>query len=241
MADAGAGGDAGDRGVLDTGVDEARAASGNQQIHIAIGGHEGGGRGPGGVLDQIHRIFRHTHGGEALFQGGDDGVGRCKGLLAAAQDAHGTGLQGQGGGIGGDIGPGLIDDGDDAHGHGDFVDLQTVGPGVPLQQMAHGIGQGGDFPDALGHTGDPVGGEQEPVQHHLGHLAGGVFNVHGVCGQNGLLVVQQSLGHGLQSRVLLVGGQRGDGEFCRLCGFQHSFHKVTSPKSVPMGFPSKMS
>ena len=60
-------------------------------------------------------------------------------------------------------------------------------------------------------------------------------------GQDGILVVDQCLSHGLQGSVLLLGGQGSDGEFCRLCGFEHIFHRFTSPKSVPMGFPSKIS
>jgi len=157
------------------------------------------------------------------------------------EDAHGAGLQRQGCGIGGDVGTGLIDDGDDTHGHGELVDLQSVLPGVPLQQMAHGIGQGSHLPDALGHTGDPVGGQQQPVQHDLGHLATGVVHVHSVGSQNGLLVVDEGLGHGLQGGVFLVRGQSRDREFCRFGGFKHGFHSVTSPNNVPTGLPSRMS
>ena len=44
VADAGAGGDAGNGGGTDAGVDEAGAASGDQQVDIAVGRHHG--RGP---------------------------------------------------------------------------------------------------------------------------------------------------------------------------------------------------
>ena len=45
----------------------------------------------------------------------------------------------------------------------------------------------------------------------------------------------------LQRGILLLRGQRGDGEFCRFCGFQHGFHKFTSPNNVPTGLPSRIS
>ena len=52
MADAGAGLDTGHLGVLHAGTDEPCTAAGDQQIHIAYGGHQSVGRGMGGVLDQ---------------------------------------------------------------------------------------------------------------------------------------------------------------------------------------------
>ena len=84
MADAGAGLDAGDFGVLHTGADEPGTAAGDQQVHIAHSGHQGVGRSVGGVLDQAHRRFGQTGLAQALPQSGDDGVGTAPGFLAAA-------------------------------------------------------------------------------------------------------------------------------------------------------------
>ena len=61
MADAGAGGDAGHGGGAYAGVDQPRAAPGNQQVNIAVCGHQRCGAFPGGVLHQIHRILRNPH------------------------------------------------------------------------------------------------------------------------------------------------------------------------------------
>ena len=87
MADAGAGLDAGDLGVLNAGTDQPGTAARDQQIHIAYSGHQSVGRSVGGVLDQADRCLGQTGFFQALPQNGDDSVGTAPGLLAAAQDA----------------------------------------------------------------------------------------------------------------------------------------------------------
>ena len=55
MADAGAGGDAGNGGIADTGIDQTGAAPGDQQVDIAVGGHQLRGTAAGGILHQLHQ------------------------------------------------------------------------------------------------------------------------------------------------------------------------------------------
>ena len=87
MADAGAGGDAGDGGVFHAGADEPRPAAGDQQVHIALRRHERLRPGAGGVLHEVHGVFRDTDSAQTGAQRVHDGAGAAEGLLAAAQDA----------------------------------------------------------------------------------------------------------------------------------------------------------
>ena len=121
MADAGAGGDDIDGGGADAGADETLAASGNQQVNITIGSHQGGGAFPGGVLHQIHRILCDAHRFQTGTQGVDDGIGAAEGFLAAPENADIAALQSQSCRIGGDIGPAFVNNSDDAHGNGGFL------------------------------------------------------------------------------------------------------------------------
>ena len=93
MADAGAGGDAGDRGILDAAVDEASTAPGNQQVHEARCGHQSSGTFPAGVLDQVHGIFGDAEAFQTGAQGIYDGICAAEGFLAAPEDAGAAALR----------------------------------------------------------------------------------------------------------------------------------------------------
>ena len=179
MADAGTGLDAGYLGVLHAGADQPCAAPGNQQIHIAHGGHQGVGGGVGGVLDQADRIFRQAVLPQSLPQRLYNGVGAAPCLLAAAQDAGVAALDGKGGGIAGHVGTAFVDDSNHTHGHGGLFDHQPVGALHPLQHPAHRVGQGSDLFNALCHGADALLGQGKTIQHHLadmslcsGHIVG---------------------------------------------------------------------
>ena len=87
MADAGTGGDAGHRGIADAGVNQPRAATGNQQVNITVCSHESRGAVPAGVLHQIHGGLRDAHGFQARSQRLHNGVCAAESLLAAPEDA----------------------------------------------------------------------------------------------------------------------------------------------------------
>ena len=241
MADARARGDAGNGGGAQAGVDEPRAAPGDQQVNIAVRGHQSLGAGAGGILHQVHGGFRDALPGQPLPKSLHNGVCAAEGLLAAPEDADIAAFQGQRRGVAGDVGTAFIDDGDDPHGDGHLADVQTVGPGVLLQDFPHRVGQSGHLPDAPGHGRDPVGGQAEPVQHHRGDGAGRRLQIPGVGGEDGLLMGGEGLRHGKQGVVLLLTGQIADPGLGGLGVFQHGFHRRSSVNSVPTGRPSRIS
>ena len=245
MADAGTGLNAGNLGVFRHGLNETGAASGNQQIHITHGGHQLCGTGPGSILYQLYQIGRQIGGFQPCLHGGDDGVGGAEGLLAASQDAGGACFQRQGGGIGGDIGAALIDDGNDAHGNTHLLDDQPVGAHHPMAYPTHRIGQSGDLPDALRHAVDAVGIQSQSIQHDLGDMCPGGLQILCVGLQDGVCICFQSLCHGQQCPVFLLGVRHQQGRcggFCFLQQF-HGGHGCTffPIKWVPTALPSKIS
>ena len=133
MADAGAGGDAGNRGILNAGIDQTGAATGDQQVDIAIGGHQLSGGGTGGVLHQIDGIFRDADLFEACLQGGHNGISGTESFLAATQDTDIAALQRQRGRVGGDVGTAFVNNGDNAHGNRNLPDVQSIRTGMFLQ------------------------------------------------------------------------------------------------------------
>ena len=189
VADAGAGLDAGNFGILHTGPDEPGPAARNEQVHKTNGRHQCVGGGVGGVLDEGDGGFRQTVFLQAAAQGLHDGVGRTPGLPAAAQDADVAALDGEGGGVAGHIGAALVDNGDDAHGHGGLFDDQTIGPLDAFEHSAHRVGQAGHFQNAPRHGTDALRRQGQTVEHHVGDVPSGGSHVLGVGGQNGLHLV----------------------------------------------------
>ena len=249
VADAGAGLDAGDLCVLDAGPDESGPAPGDEQVHIPHSGHEGVGRGVGGVLDEADRRFGQAVGPQTLPQGGYDGVGRAPRLLAAAEDAGVAALDGECGGVAGDVGTALIDDGDDAHRHGGLFDEEAVGPLDAAQHPAHRVGQGGDVPDTLGHRRDALGRQSEAIQHDVADLPLGSSHILSVGGEDGVQMLRCAEGVGHPAEGGVPGGavREGDGGLGRaggledlLCGHGHA-SCLWAAKRVPTARPSAMS
>ena len=244
MTDAGAGGDAGHRGIADTGRNQPGTAPGNQQIHIALGRHQSGGRAPGGILHQIDCILRNPRLGKPPFQGIHNGSGRVNGLFASPEDAHIAAFQGQSGSIAGNIGAALIDDGYHPHGDRDLLNGQSVRANRLLQHHAHRVGQAHHIPDSPGHGGDTLRGEPEPVQHHLADISPGGGQIQGIGGQNIFPALFQGLCHGQQGLVFLPGAQLAHFVLGPPGGGKQFHHKPSScfraTKRVPMGAPSRM-
>ena len=241
MADAGAGGDAGHGGGAYAGVDQPRAAPGNQQVNIAVCGHQCRSAFPGGVLHQIHRILRDAHRSQAGTEGVHNGVGTAERLFPASQDADVPAFQRQSGGIAGDVGAALVDNGNDAHGDGYLLNFQTVLPGVGLQNPPHRVRQRRHLPDALGHPGDALLCQLQSVQHDRGDMLLRGRHIQRIRVKNRVLSGKQYVRHGVQRGVLLLRGQAGNFPFCRPGGFQHFFHRRSSENVVPTVFPSRMS
>ena len=213
VADAGARLDHRNGGVVHAGPDQARAPPGDEQVHIAAGRHQLIGGGAAGVLHQLESVLRQARGGQPLLQGGHNGGGGAVGLLAAPEHTGGARLQRQSGGVAGDVGTALIDDGDDPHRDGGLFDHQPVGPLHPGQHGAHRVGEGGYLPHPLGHAGDALGTQRQPVQHHLGDGPTGRLQVLDIGGQNVRRAVLQGPGHLHQRPVFQFRIRQGHGPF----------------------------
>ena len=238
VADAGAGLDAGDFRILDAGTDKSGPAARDEQVHIADGGHQGVGRGMGGVLDEADCCFRQTICPKSLPQGGHDGIGRAPRLFAAAEDAGIAALDGEGGSVAGDVGAALVDDGDDAHRHGSLLDDEAVGTLDVAQHPTHRVRQGGNVPDALGHGLDALGRQGEAVQHDVADAALGGGHVLGVGGEDGVhgLRGAEGVGHSVEGRITSAAVRKGNGSLGPAGGFQnllcgHVMPPVCGPQS----------
>ena len=147
-----------------------------------------------------HRVAEHRD---------DRGVAR-PGAGAAAQEHGVAGLQADAGGVGGHVGTGLVDHPDHAERHPHLAQLEPVGERAAADHLADRVGQPGDVAQPLGHRGQPVGGQPEPVDDVRRGAAGlGALDVLGVGGQDLLLAVEQRVGHREEGGVLLRSGRQG--------------------------------
>ena len=244
VADARAGLDAGDLRVLQAAADQTRAAAGDQQVY---------------ETDRLHQLIRALMirilhkadqlGGqpgvlEAVVNGLNNGPVRAEGFFPAAQDHRVARFQGQHGRVRGDVRAALIDDGDHAERGRGFLDHQAVRPFDPAQHLPLGIGQRRDLAHALGHAGDALFRQREPVHHDLAVLAFSRLDVLAVRGQDGVLLRGQPPGDGLQRGVFLFRcvcqGRQGGSGFPQngLCVFHVFFLPI---KRVPADLPSRIS
>jgi hypothetical protein len=104
-------------------------------------------------------------------------------LFAASQDRRVARLETEHGGVGGDVGTAFKNDPDDADGSALFHDLEAVRARPLADDLPGGIVEQGHVSNALGHGGDAVMIEAEPVLHRGGEpeLIGGgeIFSVGG--------------------------------------------------------------
>ena len=209
MAETGAGFDAGHGGIFHAGADQSGTATGNQQVYLAGGGHQCLCGGTRGVLDQKYAVRGEARAGQTIPQCGDDGGSTAQCLMAAAQYAHVATFYRQRGGVGGDVGAALVNDGNHTHRHGLFLNDQPVGQDVGFQHTAHRVGQGGNITHTFGHGADAVDTQCQPVQHHRGAGAAGVFHIQPVSGQNVVHVGFERIGHRHQRRIALCAREDG--------------------------------
>ena len=128
---------------------------------------------------------------------------------AAAQDHGVAGLQAEARGIDGDVGAGLVDHADDAHRHPDLADLQAVGQRRATHHLPHRVGQRGDVAQRLGHGGDPLRVEGEPVEQALRHTGvAAPLEVVAVGGDDAVGGGVEGVGERVQRGVLVGAGQQ---------------------------------
>ena len=119
-----------------------------------------------------------------LQRGGDDLDDRAVGVerfLPAAQDDGVAALEAQGGGVARDVGAALVEEQDDAQRHAALLDPQAVGADVAFEGLADRVDLCRDLLDAVGHRGDLLRVELQPVDERRVELRGlGGLDVLGV-------------------------------------------------------------
>ena len=245
MADTGSGLDAGHRRLLHAGPDQSRPAPGDQQIHQPVRRHQNAGALMTGILQNIHDVRVAAHGGNPLLQRLYDGSGGADCLFPAAENADVAAFHCQCRRIGGDVGAALVNDRHQSQGHLLFIDGHTVGvvclrqnpPGV-IRQLHRG-------PDTLRHSSDAALIQPQPVQHHIGNVAPGRFQIRFVAGQDLRRVFHEAVRHGGQEAVfrLRVRVPEGAPSGFRFPNDIQCGHLLTffAKNRVPMGSPSAMS
>ena len=103
----------------------------------------------------------------ALHDLGEDAVG-VQGGAAAAQDDGVARLEAQGGRVDGHVGTRLVDHGDDAERDADLAQLDAVVEAPAVDDLADGVGQGGDVLHGGLDVAQPVFVQQEPVDKGVG-------------------------------------------------------------------------
>ena len=203
MTVAGAGLDGGDGGGLQHSADESGAAPGDEHVDETPQTHHGVGGGVRGVVQEGDAVAVQACLGQGVLHDARQHQIGAEGLLSAPEEGGVAGLEAQRRRVHGDVGPGLIDDAHHAQRHPDLADVEAVGPHHGVHDLPHGVRQGHDLPDALGHAGDALRRQAQPVQHggahpallRLGHIPAVGF-------QNLALTGLQGQGDGLQPPVL---------------------------------------
>ncbi|CAM5474795.1 hypothetical protein SAVIM40S_07522 [Streptomyces avidinii] len=246
VAVAGTGLDDGDGGFLDHGLDEGGAAARDEHVHEAAGAHQLADGLAGLARDELDRVGGQADALDCVPQDGDEsGVGGVGGGTAAQEDRV-PGLEAEGGGVDGDVGAGLVDDADDAERDADLAEVDAVGEGVAADDLADGVGEGGDVAYVGGDGGDALGGEGEAVDDGLARAGGaGPVRVHGVGGDDLDRTRLQRVRDRQQGDVLGGPRERGDGggggtgplrggEDGRGCGIERGHAAQGSPRSGPV-------
>ena len=159
-----------------------------------------------GILHQIHRRLGNAHRAKTGLQSLYNGTGTAEGFLAAPENADVAAFQRQGCRVTGNIGPALIDDGNDAHGNRDLIDPKAIRAGVAFQKKAHRIGKLGNLPDALCHSRNPLRGQAQTIQHHIGYMPPCRLQILFIGEKNLLRFRKKAVRHGMKRPVLLLFG-----------------------------------
>ena len=245
VADAGAGLDAGDLRVFGAAADEARAAPGDEQVHIAHGPHELVGARVRCILDKADEGGGKARVLEAVTDGRDDGGVGAVSLAPAAQDDGVAGFERQHRRVRGDVRAAFVDDGDHAQRYGGLLDHKPVRAHHAPEYPSLRVGKRRHLAHAPRHAFNARRCQGEPVHHHIAVAVLRALHVQAVGGKDLVLLRDEPVRDGEQGRVLSLfrrcqQRQRGFGFFQdfmgRLPGV--SFLPINF---VPTGFPSSAS
>ena len=203
--------DDGDGGLLDDGADEPGPSPRHQGVDQAVGAHEGACPVPTGGIDAGDEVCGQALRLQGTAQGRDDGGVGVLGGAAPAQDDGVAGLDGQGGRVDGDVGAGLVDHADDAQWHPHPAHSQSVGHDRAVNDLAHGVGQGGHLVQGVGDGRQAAGVQGQAVEETgLHSCLASALQVGGVGREDRFAVIGETAGHGLQGGIL--DGARGPGQ-----------------------------
>ena len=153
---------------------QALAAARHDHVHIAAEALEHlAHRRPVAGGDQRDRCVGQASGAQTLHKAGVDDARGMETVGAAAQDGGVARLEAERARIRRHIGAAFVDDADDAQRGRHALDPEAIGPLVGGQHPPHGIGQGCDVFQPLGHGLDPGFGQQETVKIGLAGVGGG--------------------------------------------------------------------
>ena len=185
--------------------DQALAAARHDDVDGAVEpGEHHPDRGAVARRHQLDRGFGQRGRAQALGQRGVDRAIAAMALRAAAQDRGIAGLEAERGGIGGDVRAALVDDADDAERHPHALDGHAVRPRPALRHRADRIGERAHHVERLGHGGDALVVERQPVEERR-RRAGclGLGQVLGIGGEDIGLVRADRRRHRRERGVLL--------------------------------------
>ena len=164
VADPDAAGQHGHGGVFGHKVDQAGATTRDEQVDLLLHVQHDIDQRAVGIIDELNSV-----GGKArladgsMNQGNQSGVG-SQGLLSAAQETRIARLESQGNDVGGDVGTALVHAGYDAEGNAPLFDLKAVLEHEGLDELAHGIGKGGNTAHVGCHAVEALRIQEETIQ-----------------------------------------------------------------------------
>jgi len=105
----------------------------------------------------------------------------------------------------------FVDQPDDPQRHADAHHAQAVGPGVALEDAADGIGEGGDFGEAVAHVAEDLVVDHQTLDKRLGEAGGaGAGDIVGVGGAELIASGVEGGGHGGDGGGAGGAGQGGE-------------------------------
>ena len=163
VANADAARDDGNAAVFAAELVQTRAAARDDHIHVFVQLQQFGHARPIGVVDELHGFSRQAGFLQRLLNDGHQRAIGVQRLAAAAQDDGIACFQRQPGHVHRDVGARFVDHAQHAQRHALLVDLQTVGQGGRLEDLAHRIGQRGDIALIGGDALQPRFVQQQPI------------------------------------------------------------------------------
>ncbi len=187
--------------------DETLAAARHDHVDAAVetGEHQPDGRAVA-RRHQLNRIFRQARDAQAFDQRRMDRARGAEAFRAAAQDHGIAGLEAEHGGIRRHVRAALVDDTDDAERHAHALDRHAVRPGPAFHHGADRIGELAHHLDAVGHRGDALRVERQPVDEGRGRAGGlRLGDIFGVGGKDAGFAGADRFRHRVERGVAMVG------------------------------------